>query len=134
MHHHQSRTVAAAPPPSRLIASHAGGGRRVRTCAECGEPHQRDGLFCSQSCRLAFNNRRLLRGAVLYDLFMALRFDRHAPSVGQAWRAMCRAAAAWRDEDHRQRAGRKSWRPPAEVLSRTPALFALVTTITTRKS
>lgn len=45
-------------------------------CQECGSPigERRKGqMFCSSPCRQAFNNRRMQRGAELYDLFRALR-------------------------------------------------------------
>ena len=32
--------------------------------------------FCSQQCRKAFNNRRMSRGALIYDLAMTYRKDR----------------------------------------------------------
>ncbi len=122
-----------AAPPLRLDARPVAAPGKLRPCLECGAPHARAGLFCGAPCRASFNNRRQQRGAVLYDLWMALRFDRTARGVGDAWRAMCRAASAWRDEDRRRRDGRKSWRPPREVLTRTPALFSQVADISRRK-
>lgn len=83
-------------------------------CPECGGPlppraagRGRKADFCSAGCRKAFNNRRATRGAVLYDLFMAARFDRkeHAGNIT----TMAQVARMFREEDTALRAGRKSW-------------------------
>lgn len=43
-------------------------------CLECRQkPAVNKGRYCSATCRLAFNNRRQLRGAVLYDAVMVQR-------------------------------------------------------------
>lgn len=58
-------------------------------CLEChhglDEIARPDRLFCSSSCRIRFNQRRLTRGATVYDLVMAV----HDPSLS---RAQARAA------------------------------------------
>lgn len=72
--------------------------------------------FCGQPCRLKFNNRRLQRGAELYDLFMSMRYDREAAKRLGVWALMCRMAQQMREDDFKDRGGRKSLRQPSEVL------------------
>lgn len=96
-------------------------------CQECGRAGPAmPGGFCCHRCRAAFNNRRAKRGAELYDLFMALRFDRRAATTLKLWRIVNRMASRWRSEDVTARAGRASWRPPSDVLARRPSLRATV--------
>ncbi|WP_426221300.1 hypothetical protein [Methylobacterium sp. NFXW15] len=98
-----------------------------RTCLECGQPFGsgvREAEFCGPPCRMVFNNRRAKRGAELYDLFMALRHDRRTATALKVWRLLNRCAAIFREEDRRERAGRRSWRDPAEILARRPYLQA----------
>ena len=76
--------------------------------------------FCSSACRRSFNNRRALRGAELYDLVMTARFDRPLAKVLKVWGWIARLATSFRDEDRRDRGGRPSWRPPAEIRARKP--------------
>lgn len=70
------------------------------------------------------------RGAELYDLFMAIRFDRATATALGLWQAVCRMASGWRQEDHERRAGRQSWRKPGDVMAERPYLKAIVTQIT----
>ena len=82
------------------------------TCQECGtsltaSPYGKK--FCSDKCRSDFNNRRLQRGATLYDFFMTLRYERDKAKDEKVWGAMCRLAEAMRDEDVEYRGGRNSW-------------------------
>lgn len=89
-----------------------------RVCAECGgsitvKPGYRGPVvkFCSAPCRKAFNNRRMTRGAELYDILMSGRFERatHAGS----WRPlMTQIATHYRDKDKAERDGRQSWHTP----------------------
>lgn len=65
-----------------------------------------------------------MRGAEIYDLFMALRYDREQAKALQVWKLLCRLAAAFRDEDLAQRDGRKSWASASSVLDRKGHLFA----------
>jgi hypothetical protein len=67
----------------------------------------------------------MVRGAELYDLFMALRFERTTATSLNVWRLICRMASAFRDEDVDQREGRKSWRPPSRVLGRHTHLHSV---------
>lgn len=51
----------------------------TKSCLECGRPFERSRLdreFCAAPCRIAWNNRRLLRGSLVYDLAMHWRRTR----------------------------------------------------------
>ena len=86
-----------------------------RKCIECGtyfvakKEHAR---FCSTRCRKAFNNRRMTRGAELYDIFMALRYERKWAQAVGAWQLICRLVSVWRQQDERE--GRKSYITPRQ--------------------
>ncbi len=83
-----------------------------RTCSECGETfctNRPEAEFCSTPCRKAYNNRRAIRGAELYDLIMTMRFDRaHAKDEG-LWSQVCALAGAYNTADKHYRGGRKSY-------------------------
>lgn len=100
-----------------------------KLCRDCGGPlaaQSRIGAgFCSEACRHRFNNRRKARGAELYDLFMTLRYQRGVAAKLGVWTAICRLAQQWREEDERERDGRRSWRGAATVLSERPWLRAI---------
>jgi hypothetical protein len=88
-------------------------------CRECGSAfvQSRAGVeFCGPTCRRVWNNRRLRRGAILYDLFMASRYELGEAKRLKLWREMNRLAALWREED--RVAGRKSYSVPAVVIAR----------------
>ncbi|MCA3623596.1 MAG: transcriptional regulator [Methylobacterium sp.] len=72
----------------------------------------------------AFNNRRMTRGALLYDLLMALRFERKEARLLGVWQALCRLASDFREEDKRERDSRRSWRRAKTVLGERPHLRA----------
>lgn len=95
---------------------------KVRTCLECGcdlpAAARDEKRFCSNAHKDAFNNRRKNRGAELYDLFMAMRYDRAAASEAGVWAIMCRMASHWREADGE--AGVKSFLPIREVVQRNP--------------
>lgn len=99
---------------------------RKRTCIECGEvftspkPHAE---FCCQPCRKEFNNRRAMRGAQLYDLFMTMRFDRQAAADNHVWSTLCSVASAFRDSDKSARGGRRSWRKLQAALGALPCAY-----------
>lgn len=83
-----------------------------RCCQECGEEFSSDkqwAAFCSTPCRKEFNNRRAIRGAEIYDLFMMMRYERGIAKVRGVWALMCRIGQGWREEDEAKRAGRHSW-------------------------
>lgn len=92
----------------------------ARPCRECGKPLSTDRKanteFCGTPCRIAWRNRRMSRGADLYDAFMAMRFDRAAAKDKGLWALMCRMASTWNEED--KAAGRQSYFPPDQTVSR----------------
>jgi len=98
-------------------------------CLECGGPmdgrHAR-AEFCGPPCRKAWNNRRMVRGAELYDLFMAHRFDRARATELGLLGVVNRMASYFRDDDKAARDGRRSWRRPEAVLESRPGLRATV--------
>ena len=100
--------------------------RRSHPCLECGGATTR-GDFCCPACRVSFNNRRKVRGAELYDLYMAHRFDRAAATELGVFQAINRLASNYRQEDQARRDGRRSWRKPGAVLEERPYLRAVVT-------
>jgi len=100
---------------------------RVHACLECAKPKQERGDFCSTRCRQKFNNRRKLRGAELYDLYMALRFEREAAKDLGVFQLINRMASNFRQEDKDERAGRRSWRKTQSVIEERPYLRAVVT-------
>ena len=87
--------------------------KRKARCLECGSNfetgHQGEHVFCQGQCRKNFNNRRAKRGAILYDLFMANRFERDEASDEKVLSAMSRLASDWKHEDDQQRGQRPSW-------------------------
>jgi len=72
--------------------------------------------FCGRACRQDFNNRRLQRGADMYDLFRALRRERTTAKEMNIWTMMCRLEHKWQQEDERQRPNRRSYMPPKKAL------------------
>lgn len=71
-------------------------------CPECGQsfkPQRMTQQFCTAAHRKSFNNRRAVRGAELYDLFMALRFERGWAKATGLFQLMCRLASVWKQED-----------------------------------
>lgn len=105
--------------------------RAVKTfeCLECGKAAVSTAVnaeFCCSACRKAWNNRRLVRGAELYDFMMVLRFDRGRAKALRLWTLMCRLVALFRDEDWRERGGRRSWSPAEQVLDKKAYLHAVV--------
>lgn len=116
----QTAPVARAPLSGVMRCCQECGGALARPAAPSGQRVD----FCCAACRKAFHNRRMKRGAELYDLFMAIRFDRSAATALKLWRIINRLASRFRAEDARQRAGRLSWTPPAEILARNPSLKA----------
>lgn len=72
--------------------------------------------FCCNAHKDAFNNRRKNRGVMLYDLFMALRFDRKEASLLKVYAILCRMASEWNEED--KKAGRKSFLPARQIVQR----------------
>lgn len=87
-------------------------GKFTRCCDECGSTfvtNRREATFCSDEHRKAWHNRRMKRGAELYDLVMSMRFDRkHAADEG-LWSQVCAMASAYNTADKTLRGGRRSW-------------------------
>lgn len=91
---------------------------RDHRCAECDNPISgRTKQFCSTKCRMAFNNRRMQRGAEIYDLFRALRLERDQAKALGLWSEICRLEFVWQQEDDRERPGRRSYVPPKKALA-----------------
>lgn len=90
-------------------------------CPECGNAvsgsRQPDKMFCSSACRQSFNNRRMKRGAEIYDLFRALRRERSRAKALNLWTMICRLELEWQIEDERERPGRKSYADPEKALA-----------------
>lgn len=85
---------------------------RARVCLECGAAftaERNHGEFCGSQCRTAFNNRRRTRGALLYDMYMANRYEREEAKAAGMLKVMSRLDQEWRAEDITLREGRKSW-------------------------
>lgn len=120
-----SRSNAATPAPHQRDTAPS---CTRATCPECGRRHspaRRDAEFCSATCRQRWHSRRAQRGADLYDLYMAHRFDRQTATALGLLAIINRACSTWRAEDAERRAGRRSWRPPAAVLAAKPWLRAI---------
>lgn len=89
-------------------------------CIECSAPlsARRIGQeFCNTSCRQRFNNRRMQRGAEIYDLFRALRRERSQAKALNIWTEICRLELGWNMEDEKQRPGRRSYMRPQKALA-----------------
>lgn len=124
--------VQTAAETSPRAASNRPSIYKIKPCLECGSEFQqfRAGeAFCTGSCRKVWNNRRAVRGAQLYDLFMNLRFNREEASDEQVWSAMTRLSAEFRANDVAERSGRRSFRTIAASLGDMPWLKAVVNRI-----
>lgn len=105
---------------------------RIGRCRDCGErfaADRRSREFCSAKCRSAFHNRAAARGADLFHLFMAFRFDRVNAKAAGVWSLMSRMAAAFKADDDRKRNGRPSWDDIAKVKARNVHLTATVVSV-----
>ncbi len=89
----------------------------TKVCDECGEPHKSKGRFCGTPCRQAFNNRRLQRGAQVYDLVYAMRYDRDSAKTLGVWAELCRVVEQWNQEDKAEHGGRKTYIPPKVAIA-----------------
>ncbi|MGI9297796.1 MAG: hypothetical protein ACR2QC_07850 [Gammaproteobacteria bacterium] len=67
-------------------------------------------------------NRRRQRGAVLYDMFMTMRFERDKAAQEQLWSIMCRQAAHWREQDEKEIHKARSWGDPMPYVQQNPWL------------
>ncbi|WP_084368962.1 transcriptional regulator [Rhizobium sp. RU36D] len=102
---------------------------RVHACLECESETQKTGDFCCDACRAVFNNRRKARGAEIYDLYMAHRFQRNLATQLKLMSRINRLASIYREEDRAMRNGRRSWRRPQDVLEERPYLRSIATRI-----
>lgn len=99
------------------------------TCLNCGkaiESARPAGtvIHCSIPCKREFNNRRMTRGAEIYDLMMAVRYERETATEQALWSKACALLAHYRSEDERERDSRRSWQNHRAVTERRPAIFA----------
>lgn len=93
---------------------------KPKHCLECGnefQPKRDHAAYCSANCRATFNNRRQVRGADLYDLFVGLRNDRALAKEKNVWTEMCRLELKWRQEDEKTRQGRPASVPLKAALA-----------------
>lgn len=86
------------------------GNKETPLCAECGTSRGdvQGQRFCTLVCRRNFNNRRLKRGAVIYDIAMKWRKDRD----GEDFNKLCTQLAAFLEDDKRK--GRQSYQDDPE--------------------
>lgn len=95
----------------------------TETCRECGQPRsdhtKKRWTFCTPQCRMAWHNRRRDRGAELYDVLMAWRYERDRTDC---MAQLARLASAYHAADTRLRDGRRSWNLD-EALQRLPLAF-----------
>jgi hypothetical protein len=93
--------------------------RKLTLCRECGA-ETAGGVFCTgPACRSAWHNRRKARGAEVYDLLMAMRFERDKAKADKLFTVICGLASVYRDGDNAEREGRMSWDSDA-ALARIP--------------
>lgn len=102
-------------------------GRLTKCCRECGAELAPLGLrpnasFCCTAHRKEWNNRRAVRGAELYDLLMANRYERDVAKQRGVWTIATNLTRAYRDSDVALRQGRKSW-DLNEALDRMPIAY-----------
>jgi hypothetical protein len=87
-------------------------------CLECSAPltpskRGSQKRFCCEAHSRQFNNRRMTRGALAYDLLYAHRCERDKSKQLGIWNELCRLVIRWRDEDE----GRKTYKPPEMALA-----------------
>lgn len=86
-------------------------------CRECdcvlgAESYRgRPRVFCSSVCKMDWHNRRRVRGAALYDLYMAHRYERQLAKTEalSPLHRMSVLAMQFHDEDAALRGGRPTW-------------------------
>jgi hypothetical protein len=82
--------------------------------------------FCSPSCCRTFNNRKMIRGALLYDSVMTWRWDRGDGKEAAARTLLGQVASLFNAEDGRERDGRRSWDDLTRWKERNPRVAAKV--------
>lgn len=60
---------------------------------------------------------------MVYDLFMALRYERDFAKENQIWGKLCALSKSFKDEDNTQRAGRRSWQKAQRVIESNVPVF-----------
>lgn len=113
--------------PAQALATPRVPDKGQRCCQECGAAftaRRSASLYCSAKCRSDWSNRRNMRGAILYDLKMAERYERTDATEAGLLAVMNRLCADWRNEDNARRAGRRSWGDWREFLAQRPYLYA----------
>lgn len=120
-----------APPPRRPLPGLALApkpSKPARECLECGgdipAQAQATAEFCCRACQKSWGNRRMQRGAQLYDLWMVARYERGLARARGVWTIMCNLARAYRDSDKHLRAGRRSWRRIDAVMETIPLAYS----------
>lgn len=101
------------PGPKRAIYK--------RVCHVCEKPFEtaeHRARFCCVEHKVQFNNIRRTRGAVIYDFFMTMRYDRDKAAKLDAWSCLCALAFTYRDADK----GKQSWGDIREHLEKMPYL------------
>lgn len=96
-------------------------------CRECGLELgplglRKGAVFCKPEHRKAWNNRRMIRGAELYDIVMAIRYDREFASTHSLMTLLSNQARAYRDADNAFRDSRDSWNIK-ETMARIPLAY-----------
>lgn len=77
-------------------------------CVNCGASYvakKAGSKFCKPECNSVWQNRRNLRGAILYDLWMCNRHERGLAKTLKVLHVMTRLAMYWYAQDH----GKKTW-------------------------
>jgi hypothetical protein len=70
--------------------------------------------FINTKARQDWNNRRKTRGAAVYDLLMAWRYDRPIATSLGVFATICRLLKEWHDED--KALGRVGYMPPQSAM------------------
>lgn len=104
-----------------------------RKCLECAvsiDHKDARADFCNDQCRKVWNNRRMTRGAELYDLFMAYRYQRNTAKLLGLWSLICRMASYWNEED--KQVGRRSYANPKTAKERAVRYAGIVGRVSRR--
>jgi predicted nucleic acid-binding Zn ribbon protein len=115
-------SAASLPLKRQEGSGRTTGALHCRECSAGFESGRSAREFCSDRCRRIFHNRKTARGAQLYDLVMALRYDRKRAATSRAFSLLCRMAAAFKAED--DLAGRQSWDKARTVTARSARFLA----------
>jgi hypothetical protein len=81
-------------------------------CLECGvafQPKKPHAEFCCESCRKAWHNRRMKRGAEIYDVVMTMRYNRDYAQKKGLTVLLVDLISAYQAADKVNRQGRRSY-------------------------